>query len=237
MYSKKPIKLIYDYGRLSEAEYLRSLTAKKVIIVGPAGYLKDSNLGEYIDSFDVVVRINHALPIMYPEDYGQRTDILYHILSRRNMELGTRKKLIEQSEIDYWVKCNLKWLVASHSHMSERIKVISPMINNALNWCCIHHRFSEKVKSAIGRKAPNTGTLAIVHLLTSRLHSLNVVGFDFYSSGVYKGYGDLADGENAAEVNTKWHDIDSQKEYFKKIIIRNQSRLFIDEVLRKALYE
>ena len=105
-------RLIYPYGRFSEQEYLAPLAGKRVIIVGPAGYLKDKGLGEWIDLFDVVVGVNHAYPIKYPADYGTRTDILYHIMSHRGEE-EVHKKLVTREEIEMWRDEGLKWLVIS----------------------------------------------------------------------------------------------------------------------------
>jgi hypothetical protein len=53
---------------------------KKVIIVGPSSYLEDKNSGKFIDSFDLVVRINNLHDInnsKLVEDLGIKTDIIY----------------------------------------------------------------------------------------------------------------------------------------------------------------
>ena len=228
--------LTYDYGRYSETEYKDFLTNKRVIIVGPAGYLRGQNKGKWIDSFDVVVRVNHAIPILFPEDYGTRTDVLYHIFSHRNIEY-VGKKLIDKSEIDDWVKAGVKWLVSRHGTNSKRFKQVAPLIDSKIPWCCIHHSFTGKIDNAIRGRAPNTGIMAIMHLLSSGIKSLTITGFDLYQSGVYQGYGDVGENEDAREVNDRWHDLEPQRQYLSRICIANKHRLFIDEVLRKALYE
>jgi len=50
---------------------------KKVIIVAPSPHLIDKNLGEQIDSYDIIVRTNNSYLIDRPEDYGSRTDMLF----------------------------------------------------------------------------------------------------------------------------------------------------------------
>jgi hypothetical protein len=229
---KQDPNLIYPYGRYSETEFLNTLVNKKVIIVGPAGYLQGQNKGEWIDSFDVVVRVNHALPIEYEDDYGKRTDVLYHILSHRGT---SNKTLVDEEEIDLWVNAKLKWLVTSHHAKSKRVNEMGPIINSKLKWACVHHRFSTIIKQQVDRKAPNTGILAIAHLLSSRLQSLTVIGFDLYQSGVYQGYGDLKEDEDALEVNKRWHDVESQITFLRKLKTKERYRLIIDERLQGIL--
>ena len=226
-------KLIYPFGRFSEQEYLATLVSKRVIIVGPAGYLQGKNLGKWIDSFDIVVRINHAIPILLPEDYGSRTDVLYHILSHRGVD-DANKKLVTRDEVEEWQKNGLKWLVSSHGPISERVKKMGPIIDSAFPWACVHHVFATRIKQQIGQKSPNTGITAIMHLLSSKLRSLHVVGFDFYRSGVYSGYGDVKQGEDAKAVNDRWHNIDAQLSFMKRIALRD-NRLIIDDVLKAVL--
>ena len=44
-------------------EYRKYLKDKNVILVAPAAYLIGRNMGEEIDNYDIVVRINNSLPI------------------------------------------------------------------------------------------------------------------------------------------------------------------------------
>ena len=59
------------------------LSGKKIAFVGPAPNIEGAGLGEKIDSYDLVVRINTAYDI--PEnlwsDYGKRTDIVVSCLN------------------------------------------------------------------------------------------------------------------------------------------------------------
>lgn len=52
---------------------------KRVVVIGSAQYLKNKNIGEIIDSYDTVIRVNMGTnQIKYPVNYGKRIDILYH---------------------------------------------------------------------------------------------------------------------------------------------------------------
>jgi hypothetical protein len=223
--------LAYAYGRRAEQEFTDFVRGKTVIVVGPAAYLQGMGKGKWIDSFDMVVRINHAIPIVFPEDYGSRIDILYHIMSHRGKN---GKTLVSRGEILSWKDAGLAWLVVRQSATSNRVRQVEHLINTVVPWSCIHHRFSDNVKRSIREKAPNTGIMAIIHLLNAQVASLTVTGFDLYASGVYENYGDLKDGEDAEEVNNRWHSIKAQKDYLRSIVKREQ-RLHIDEHLKAVL--
>jgi len=225
-------KITYDFGRYAESEFLNALSGKKVVIVGPAAYMLGSGSGEFINSFDYVVRVNHAIPIEHPVDYGSRTDILYHILSRRNLA-SADKRLISKEEIQLWERSGLKWLVSRHDVFSRRIREMGPRLNGHFPWVCIRAKFYTKIRQAV-RRSPNTGIVAITHMLTSQLKELHIVGFDFYRSGVYAGYGNFRPGEEAGSINKNWHETESQVEYLKKLVTRDE-RLKPDEVLTKIL--
>jgi hypothetical protein len=222
----KPKK--YEETTQSYEEYMRG---KKIIVVGPAGYLRGQNKGGYIDSFDVVVRINHALPVTFPEDYGNKTNVLYHILSRRNPG-EKRKRLIEQDEVNTWQE--LDWLVSRHFLNSNRLRRMAPLLYNKVKWTAITYDLYSGICASLKRKRPNTGIVAVTHLLSLPIQSLNIIGFDFYKSQVYEGYGDFMRGENAAMINMIWHDTQSQIIYM-KILKKKHSNLYFDSVMEGIL--
>ena len=55
----------YDsqYDEDSEPEFSKLVKNKRVILVGPAPYLKGKGLGKQIDSYDVVVKMNRSFDI------------------------------------------------------------------------------------------------------------------------------------------------------------------------------
>jgi hypothetical protein len=228
---RQAVKNALPFGMWGESEYFSELVGKKVIIVGPAFYLRGAGLGEYIDSFDVVVRVNHALPIKYPEDYGSKTTVLYHILSHRN-HVGAGKLTVTEDEVKSW---DTDWVVSRWDSRSARIRQVGPYLEGR-KWTAMSHEFYYKVRRGVGRLSPNTGISAIAHLLQSELKELRVVGFDLYRSGVYEGYGDVREKENALEVNDRWHDTDAQLRYL-AVLKRRDDRLHFDAVLQGIINE
>ena len=87
------------------------LKDKKVILVGPSKHLLNSNLGEFIDSFDVVIRFkwHNTLPLSewkggkYVKDIGSKTDIIYG-----STVLTSDNGVSMNKAIPYFEKGNLK---------------------------------------------------------------------------------------------------------------------------------
>jgi hypothetical protein len=221
-----------DITKIDSIEFEKFIQDKKIILVGPAGYLVNKKLGNYIDKFDIIVRVNHGIYVESKEDYGSRTDILYHILSRRGGD-GIHKNITSKEEIKEWKNLGLKWLVSRHDSHSTRIRELRNYFE--FEWMCLTNKFYRDVKYRVGKKNPNTGILALVHLLTLKIKSLHIIGFDFYRSGVYQGYGDIKEGEDPNKVNERWHDTQSQIRYLKTVIEKYPNKLFIDEVLKNII--
>jgi hypothetical protein len=225
---------MHRYGMLIPGVLEDYLEGKKVIVVGPAGYLVGKGMQEYIDSFEVVVRVNHAMPVINTQDYGTRTDLLYHILSRR-VEGGKGKATVTREEIAKWKECGLKYLITRHDQYSKRIRQLKYNLM-LLDWESVGEGFYRQLKRKIGSMNPNTGLLAVMHLFTFQVESVNVIGFDFYRSGVYKGYGDIKEHEDAEEVNRRWHDTNAQLKFLKQVA-KEEKRLIFDEVLEGIINE
>ena len=81
---KKIHNYIDDYEDYNYCpELSKFLENKTIAYVGPSPHLKGLNMGKYIDSHDIVVRINQAYHVPENEqaDYGKRTDILINCLN------------------------------------------------------------------------------------------------------------------------------------------------------------
>lgn len=75
--------LFYLYKRRAVVPFDESwFKGKRVAIIGGADSAYKEKLGEYIDSFDVVVRINNGVRVIekYKDYIGHRTNFLFHSL-------------------------------------------------------------------------------------------------------------------------------------------------------------
>lgn len=203
---------------------------KNIVLVGSAGYLQNKNKGEWIDEFDVVVKLNHAIGVLPQEDYGERSDILYHVLLK-DLHSKNGKKNIDLYDIKNWQNNDVKYLVSRYPYGSKKVKDFQKINKDTIRVECINREFSKSVKCQIKSKTPNTGVLAISHLLSLPIKSLTVVGFDFYNSGVADNYDGFKNGKDAVGINEKRHDSKAQLEYLKKIYTEQNGRLILDDAL------
>lgn len=68
--------------KFQDHHYTKFLKGKSVVVVGPNTKLKGKKLGKYIDSFDVVIRMNTVFDFLpfddnFKRDFGSRTDVIY----------------------------------------------------------------------------------------------------------------------------------------------------------------
>jgi len=200
------------------------LKDKKVIIVGNAGYLQGKNNGALIDSFDIVVRMNFGITNIIKEDFGSKTDLLYNYLSD---EMFTNEEYIQDL-----LKAKVKRIISVY-HSYKAISFIN-ILDNRITHELIDKNFFESIKKTM-YKAPQTGTNAITHLLLSDLKQLNVIGFDYYKSGVYEGYRGLyGDEAKNVKINETDHNINAQIKYLFNLYLRD-NRLVFDDEMKKLI--
>ena len=70
---------LFHHSCKTNTSLMKFLKDKRVAFVGPAPYLSGLKKGSLIDSYDVVVRIQHTIDS--EEDYGSRTDIVQSCLN------------------------------------------------------------------------------------------------------------------------------------------------------------
>ena len=202
-------------------DYLKN---KKVVLVGPAAYLHNSKKMNFIDSFDVVVRLNNGYNISEEriQDLGSRTDVLYHcfwgphfpqsipFLTYPNIEPFstdlTKFNLVNQNRVPFEVY-----------DLELYLKLF-----NLLN------------------SRPNTGTCAIYDLINSQIKSLHVCGITMFKGGYIKGYRKTHVFNSRKEVELennihKNHDIGNQIKFLKNIF--KDERVTLDKEVRDSIYE
>ena len=210
------LKRDLDYNN----EFFRKLIkGKRVIYVGPATTLEGKEMGEFIDSFDVVIRSNNSyqIPDESQVDYGSRCDILY--------ASGVfRKQNIINSE------------------NTEHIKLVcsNRKFHSVIDKCRVFRM--DRIKK---QKRFLTGIYSLIDILNQNPRELYITGMDFYQSekmytDFYK-IGDLHEDDNAKKTLNTYHDVDKDLEYFKKHIAYKHN-VTLDEMLKhlmskESLYE
>tara|TARA_R100000995_G_scaffold71200_1_gene39844 strand:+ start:2113 stop:2850 length:738 start_codon:yes stop_codon:yes gene_type:complete len=234
---------------------LLSLTeGKRVAVVGPAPYLIGSGDGAKIDEYDLVVRPNaFSVPSDLRQDYGSRTDIMFH-----NLGTPWQEGLKEQIKNDQESFKNLKMVgclatKSQHSetnflswpegHVSNVVRNFNEINKYDVPFYWIGNKDYRTLYNEIGVE-PNTGIMTITVLLRYPVSELFVTGFSFYLQGnthdatyyqgflaesdkkVYKGFYGKRHGDRANQV---------QINFFKTLTRNNPEKLKVDEPIKKLL--
>ena len=226
-----------------DKKYEDYLSGKRVALVGPAEYLSKLNTGTYIDSFDVVVRINRGTEVIdkYFSNIGKRTDILYNCLIKSPDNGGDIK-------VKEYTKNKIKWIAtipSSDADGTSKSNKLHKMVNwftvFKLKWNFNFHIMDHKKYSEVNKKVEsraNTGFASIFDLLNHDVSKLYVTGFSFYLDNFMSGYknGCERDEEEFAKqcFISKRHKQEPQWRYLKEIFQKDE-RVEVDEILKKIL--
>lgn len=151
-------------------EYSRYINNKRVVFVGASPILKGRKLGDWIDSFDIVVRSNNAINLTrdrsFSRDYGSHTDVLY----TNNQFYREMKPL----PVDEWHRWGLLWLCMKKCNQQRFIKMQSHL----------NVRMLTDVIRGVAKLIPSAhmGCFIYTDLLNCRPKELHVTGVDFFAS-------------------------------------------------------
>jgi hypothetical protein len=211
--------------------YGRYLAGKSVALVGPAPMIEGSRQAGLIESHDVVVRLNHALPVPphLEPDVGRRTDVLYSNLVQTTPQASTL------DELATLVAGRVQWVCAAY-----------PYLNLDRNFADDIDRFVDALGGRVPfyvpsswrylgtcarvRTRPNAGVSAIVDLLSFDIARLYVTGFTFYGGGAQ----DYHAGYRGRGVAGSTHDQERQRAFVVRTLQRD-ARLTVFPSPRTAL--
>lgn len=212
--------------RAIRREYGVWLRGKRVIVVGPAGYLHGQGRGEWIDTFDVVVKLNWG-ESLFAEDYG-RTDVLY----KRLLKLGHADDILVQEYVD----AGMQWLIGIGTRPDQRsLRYLVDTIGDRIDWY-VDDTTREQMRREVSG-SPLLGMIAVRDLLSHDVASVTVVGCDFYRTGYAPEYGG---GRYRRFMNRKEgaigarHDGPSQEIWLARMA-RRDSRLTFDAEMNAML--
>lgn len=223
--------------------YFDFLNGKRVAIVGPASYLKHLDTGPFIDSFDVVVRINRGTELInaYSNSIGRRTDILYNCLIKSPDNGGDLNIKRYHAHGIQWVSTipgsDINGVCKSQRlhKMVSRIDVFK--IKRNFKFHIMDHKEYSMLNIQIESRA-NTGFAAIFDLLSHGVAELYVTGFSFYLDSFMAGYkqGCTRDEQEFARqcYISERHKQKPQWRYLKRTF-NSDERLKADPVLMKIL--
>jgi hypothetical protein len=173
---------------LCDSEYVRQfIEGKRVAVVGSGPGVMLNRPG-FIDSHDIVMRVNNYK--IFPQT-GFRTDIHYSFYGQSIRK--TRKQLIFDGVKLCMCKCpdakfmESRWHRENGKHRGTDFRYI---YDGRLNWwfCKTYiptvDEFMEQF-NLLGGRVPTTGFSAILDTLKYNPESVYITGFDFFQSGVH----------------------------------------------------
>lgn len=210
-------------------EFIRG---KRVVVVGPAPSIVHSRQREYIDGFDVIVRINKAVPIpeTLHDDIGTRTDVLYNCLNTHEENGGA---LVP----DQLSREGVKYVRCPYPNIKPFKKDI--MQARQLQWGSIDLSSVDTAVYTTWQSAmncrPNSGIGAILDLLQHPIHQLYITGFTFFKGGYYSAYRPLNEQQVMRRMDKAGnHNQKSQLRYM-KARLKSDSRVLMDDALQEII--
>ena len=237
-------------------DLLDLVKGKRVAIVGPAPYLKQSQIGDKIDDYDIVCRINDIIPSEHLRcHYGKRTDIMFHNFGTITIP-GLKRKIEKETEAFNKLKMMVCPVIkATHSdtdylqwpddHVSGVVANCEEINSNKIPFYWIGVPDYKKLYNEIGVEF-NTGMAAIMTLLNYPIRELYVTGFTFYMGGetedelYYEGHWDEAEakdknGKFSIEYGHGLHANIVQIDYFTQLCKKNPLILRTDKEIKDLL--
>lgn len=150
-------------------EFIRG---KTVAVVGPSPHLEGKALGAFIDSHDLVVRINEVSSRENSVDYGLRTDVIFGAGDNWH-EIETLLSFGTQNPTSIvWPKAGITYSDVSHAK-NEAVEAGISLINFDI---------AKHVDNETGWPAsPSTGFLCLVSIFSAPYGKLFVCGLSFYT--------------------------------------------------------
>lgn len=252
----EPSELDTDTLR-QEKKYKKYLKNKTVAIISCAPTVVGSKQREFLETFDIIVRVNHAsyIPKHFEKDIGSRTNVLYHTLHRDPDWVTGLIDVFNPDTYDILIKNKLEWVCHPNLFkqnslgLADRIKIAKQdalrdfqikVNKNNVNLYAVSRNTIDvlKEKMEIVSKKPSAGLIAIYDLLMYDITKLYITGFTFYK--IPKGYTTayypecgLGKGIAGGRVISK-HNVRKELLFFKKLCEQDK-RITCDKKLNELI--
>jgi hypothetical protein len=229
-----------EYLQINDENYKKFLQNKKVAIIGPAESVFFSKKGKYIDSFDIVVRINRGIEMINGNEsfIGSYTNILYNSLDFDPNSGGILKGVDDE----------IKFICCPYPIEKGTFRGAPKSIFDKFNIRFINTDVYNQIKLNTNSSL-NSGFGAIIDILQYDIQQLYITGIDFYRSLYSSKYPsqtgkmDTSGGFDMVEKvlefienpnNPRYHNPDRQYIEFKKIV-NSDNRIELDPFLTKII--
>lgn len=228
---------------MKRAEYEMYIRGKRVVVVGPAPSIVGSCQHDLIESYDVVVRLNHALPVpdSMQQDIGSRTDVLYSTVKK--------KSILQDFEM---LNQLVRWIVCPYANVKPFDKYMHEFDDATLNFnlpfvCAYDKEQYKSIESSMGTR-PMISLSAIQHLLFCEASEIHITGLTFgmatsgNKGGYYEDYknkndykGEATEKEVVAIIDRCGvHDIQKHVEYLRQLMT-SHPHITCDKAMKEVI--
>lgn len=211
------------------------MPCKKCVVVGNGGVLKNKTLGEKIDSYDVIIRMNNGPVLGHEEEVGRRTTFrLFYpesVFSDPNhndpnttailtvfkpLDLKWLLELVTGGKIDtngFWKEPALNLIYKPY-----QIRVLDPFIIRTAAYELLH--FPKVFPKNQKPKHPTTGIIAIT-LAFHICHEVHLAGFKYNFSDLKSPLHYYGNATMSLMNKNAYHNVTAEQLFLKDIIEKN----------------
>ena len=228
-------KLLVDFN----PEWFRN---QRVVVIGGADSVLKEKLGDYIDSFDVVVRVNKGVDVVekQKEYVGTRTDFLFHSFMDNPKDIGSSPitpKLWEKHKVGRLIYGSNFFNTKSNKQgIYDLLLFVSKTAGN-LKFSEVSNPLYLKNKEAISPFRATHGFIAINTIFQCNPKEIYITGVTFFKTPHNTAYrkGGLNEFKEIFTNKKDSHNPDVEYQYIKQLYFDNPDVLTPDKTL-KAIF-
>ena len=211
---------------------------KRIAIVGAANSIFDEKNGDFIDSFDIVIRINKAAYTYTSSDaayLGSKFTYLFHSFYENEYSGG--------GPIDFkeFEKLGIQKVIHPNSDrkgLIAHLNFYKRHLNFRKTYIFSPFLYKEITKKLLGFQ-PTVGFSALYSVLTTDCKELYLTGFTFFKTPYVKGYRDELRNEKVNKEHIRKQGIHNpgvEFEVFKGLLKKNRcKKIILDSKLQKLV--
>jgi hypothetical protein len=233
-----PLEKLYSYDTKD------IFKGKRVAIIGAADSALNTGLGEFIEGFDVIVRVNRGPFLIADEqwkkDIGSRTDVLfsYDNLAKYDAAVGDKIfKLMVEQKVKHLIIVKL-WHKADGGYIYQFLKNFYKKLSKDLKIYFYNKEQRKKILKLYNGNIPTTGLAAIYAILQSEAKECYITGFTFFKTEYMAGYRDNAKSKEHVlkYINEAGlHNIDVEWKLFKEMYNSGNYNIVLDKFLQAVI--
>lgn len=213
---------------------------KRVVIIGGADSVLKEKLGDYIDNFDVVVRVNRGVEVIekQKEYVGTRTDFLFHSFMDNPQNLGSSpitSELWKKNKVGKLIYgANFFNIKDNHPGIYDLLLFVRKTAAN-LNFSEVSNSIYLKNRQAISPFRPTHGFIAINTVFECAPKEIYITGVTFFKTAHNTAYRkeninkfqEIFTGEPGS------HNPDAEYDFVKKLYLKNPAIIKPDNTLEE----